>query len=56
MHCPICRLEKDDLARIKVEIVEKKSREIIEVLYGEITCVECMLKKYKGRVKLRLYV
>ena len=56
MKCPDCHCEKDDLARIRVEIVEKKSKEIIEVLYGEILCVSCLMKRYKSRTKIRVYV
>jgi len=56
MRCPICHNEKDDLSRIRVEIVDKKTREIIEEVYGEITCVECMMRRYKEKTKLRLYV
>jgi len=54
--CPICNLPKESYARIIVEIVDKKSREIIEVIYGEIICIDCLMKRYKQRTKLRLYV
>jgi len=56
MHCPNCNLEKEDYARIKVEIVDKKSREVLEVLYGEIICIECLRRRYKERNKVRVYV
>lgn len=56
MHCSNCNLEKEDYARIKVEIVDKKSREIIESLYGEVICVDCLKKRYKERTKVRVYV
>jgi hypothetical protein len=56
MHCSNCNLEKEDYARIKVEIIDKKSREIIETMYGEVICVECIKKRYKERQKIRVYV
>ena len=56
MKCPDCRMEKEDLARIKVETVDKKSKEVIEVLYGEIVCIYCLKKRYKGRTTVRVYV
>lgn len=56
MHCSSCNLEKDDYARIKVEIIDKKTREVIESMYGEIICVECLKKRYKERLKVRIYV
>lgn len=56
MKCPDCGLLKDDLARIKVQTVDKKSKEVIETLYGEITCIECLKKRYKGRLVVRVYV
>lgn len=55
-RCPICNGHKEDFARIRVEIVDKKSREIIEVIYGEISCYDCLMKRYKSKTKLRLYV
>lgn len=54
--CSDCGLDKDDYARIKVELVEKKSKEIIEVLYGEAICLDCLYKRYKGRTTIRVYV
>lgn len=56
MHCSNCNLEKEDYARIKVEIIDKKSREVIETMYGEVICVECIKKRYKERQKIRVYV
>ncbi len=56
MKCPDCGLEKEDFARIKVETVDKKSKEIIEVMYGEILCMDCLRKRYKGRTTVRVYV
>jgi len=56
MKCPDCGLEKEDLARIKVETVDKHSREVIEVFYGEIVCIDCLTKRYKGRTTVRVYV
>ena len=53
--CPECHCRKEDFARIKVEIVHKKTREIIEVMYGEILCLDCLKKRYKGKNRLRLY-
>jgi ribosomal protein L34E len=56
MHCANCNLPKEDYARIKVEIVDKKSKEVIEFLYGEIICIDCLKKRYKDRTKIRVYV
>ena len=56
MHCPVCNLDKEDHARIKVEIVDKRSKEIIEVMYGEVVCIDCLKKRYKDRNKVRVYV
>jgi ribosomal protein L34E len=56
MHCSSCNLEKDNYARIRVEVLDKKTREVIEVMYGEIICVECLKKRYKERIKIRVYV
>jgi len=53
--CPECHCKKEDFARIKVEIVDKKSREIIEVIYGEIICLDCLRKRYKEKNRLRIY-
>jgi len=54
--CINCNRHKEDFARIKIEIVDKKTREILEVAYGEILCIECIQKRYKLRDKLRIYV
>jgi len=56
MHCSSCNLEKEDYARIKVETVDKKTRETIETLYGEVICIECLKRRYKDRMKIRVYV
>lgn len=56
MYCVNCNMQKEDYARIKVEIVDKKSREVIEAIYGEIVCIECLKKRYKDRNKIRVYV
>jgi hypothetical protein len=56
MICSGCNREKDDFARIRIEIVAKKSRDILEVCYGEILCLECLVVRYKQRDKLRIYV
>jgi ribosomal protein L34E len=56
MLCASCNLPKEDYARIKVEIVDKKSKEIIEVTYGEIICIDCLKKRYHERIKIRVYV
>ena len=55
-RCPDCKEIKDAVIRMPIEIVNKKSKEIIEVAYGEIICIECAQTRYKGRTKLRLYV
>jgi len=47
---------KEDFARIVVEIVDKKTRQAKEFLYGEIICMDCLETRYKGKTKLRLYV
>ncbi len=56
MRCSSCNLEKEVYARIRVETVDKKTKEVIEVMYGEIVCVECLKKRYKDRTKIRVYV
>jgi hypothetical protein len=56
MLCPNCHMQKDDVARIRIEIVDKKSKEIIEVSYGEILCLDCLKTRYKERQRLRIYV
>jgi hypothetical protein len=56
MKCPSCNRDREDYARIRIEIVDKKSREILEVAFGEILCVECIQKRYKSRDRLRIYV
>jgi len=55
-RCPDCKEIKDAVMRMPIEIVSKKSKEIIEIAYGEIICVECARIRYKGRTKLRIYV
>jgi ribosomal protein L34E len=55
-RCPDCNEIKDEILRVPIEIVDKASHEIIEVAYGEIICVYCFQKRYKGRTKLRIYV
>lgn len=55
-NCVGCNRSKEDFARIKIEIVDKKSREILEIAYGEVLCIECLQKRYKCRDKLRIYV
>lgn len=56
MICSNCHREKDEMARIQIEIVDKKSKEIVEIVYGEVICLECLGKRYKDRIKLRIYV
>jgi hypothetical protein len=56
LRCPDCKEIKDAMIRIPIEIVDKKSHEIIEIVYGEIICVECAIKRYKNRTKIRIYV
>ena len=55
-RCPDCDKIKDTVMRIPIEIVSKKTKEIIEIAYGEIICTDCAPKRYKGRTKLRIYV
>ena len=55
-RCADCKEIKDEILRIPIEIVDKKTKEIIEVAYGEIICSECFHIRYKGRTKLRIYV
>lgn len=55
-RCACCNCQKEDFARIRLDIVDKKSREIIETIYGEIICIECLLKRYKSKTHLRHYV
>lgn len=55
-RCPDCNEIKDVVRRIPIEIVDKKTKEVIEVAYGEIICTDCFPKRYKDRTKLRLYV
>lgn len=55
-RCSDCKEMRDDLRRIPIEIVDKKSKEIIEVSYGEIVCTICFGKRYKDRTKIRVYV
>ena len=56
MKCSSCNCDREDFARIRIETVDKKSREIIEVVYGEPICIYCLRKRYKDREKLRIYV
>jgi len=49
-------VQKDDYARMKVEVVDKKTKEIIEVMYGEVICIDCLKKRYNDRKKIRVYV
>jgi len=44
------------MLRIPIEIVDKKTHEIIEIAYGEVVCTECAVVRYKERTKLRIYV
>jgi len=54
--CPSCNCKKEHFARIRIDILDKKTREIKEQIYGEIICVECLHKRYKGKNILRHYV
>jgi hypothetical protein len=56
LRCPDCNKLQDNLLRISIEVVDKHSKEIIEVVYGEVVCIECFKKRYKDRTKLRIYV
>ena len=55
-RCPDCKQIKDQVLRIPIEIVDKKTKEVIEVSYGEIICIGCFSIRYKDRTKLRIYV
>jgi hypothetical protein len=55
-RCPDCKEIRDEILRVPIEIVDKNSKEIIEVAYGEVVCIDCFNKRYKGRTKLRIYV
>ena len=55
-RCPDCNEIKDEMLRIPIEIVDKKTKEVIEVAYGEVICTSCFPKRYKDRMKLRIYV
>lgn len=56
IKCPDCHQLRDDLIRISIEIVDKHSKEVIEIAYGEVVCIDCFKKRYKDRTKLRIYV
>lgn len=56
MKCQECNMERDDFSRMRVEIVDKKTREIIEIVFCEVLCVSCIQKRYKNRERLRIYV
>lgn len=56
MKCTSCNCIKEDFARIRIEMVDKKTREIHEVAYGEVICIDCLKKRYKDRNRLRIYV
>jgi hypothetical protein len=56
LRCLDCNREKEEQARIRIELVDKKSKEPIEIVYGEVVCVDCLMKRYKGKTKIRIYV
>lgn len=56
LRCPDCNEIKDVMRRIPIEIVDKKTKEIIEVAYGEVVCTDCFVHRYKDRTKLTIYV
>lgn len=56
LRCPDCNEIKDAMLRIPIELVDKKSHEIIEIAYGEVVCSDCFLKRYKDRTKIRVYI
>lgn len=56
MKCVNCNSIKEDFARIRVEIVDKKTRDIIDVVYGSVMCIQCLEKKYKTRDRIRVYI
>jgi ribosomal protein L34E len=55
-RCPDCKQIKDSMTRIPIELVDKKTHEIIEIAYGDIICIECFPKRYKDRTKIRVYI
>ena len=40
-RCAECKEIKDIVRRIPIELVDKKSKEIIEIAYGDIVCLDC---------------
>jgi len=54
--CPSCNKNVDETIRIRIEIVDKKTKAISEVIYGEILCFYCFNLRYKGRTKVRVYI
>jgi len=56
LRCPDCNEIKDSMLRIPIEIVDKKTHEIIEIAYGEVVCTDCFGKRYKDRTKIRVYI
>jgi hypothetical protein len=56
MKCPECNRIKDEFARIRIEVIDKKTRNAIDVIYGRAMCLDCLVVKYKTRDKLRIYI
>jgi len=55
-RCAACGKIKDTVLRMPVELVDKKTREVIEIAYCDIVCTECFPRRYKGRTKIRVYI
>jgi len=55
-RCPDCNEIKDAMRRIPIELVDKKTKEIIEIAYGDVMCTDCFPIRYKGRTKIRVYI
>ena len=56
VRCADCNEIKDSMMRIPIELVDKKSHEVIEIAYGEIICTDCFPLRYKDRTKIRVYI
>ena len=56
LRCAECKQIKDSMLRMPVELVDKKSKEIIEITYCDVVCTDCFYKRYKSRTKIRVYI
>jgi ribosomal protein L34E len=56
LRCPDCNEIKDAMRRIPIQVIDKKTKEIIEVAYGEVVCTDCFVNRYKDRTKLTIYI